>query len=196
MSSDRAFVASASHPEIGPYLSALFRDARARPGITAEEVGESDSRKQGGWNRASRQMPAWELEMCLRQRSKRTAARASRADLQLQDGAAECCAATMQKRLIAPAISRRVTSGWMGASGKRFCGSAFRRDSRVVDPRSFRLRNFLAIAFAAVLTAAVLRHVLHVYGGISREDIRSDALLATAIVAVATILFRRVSRRR
>jgi len=116
--------------------------------------------------------------------------------LRLLGGAAECCAAATEKRLIAPAISPRVTLGWMGASGKRFCGSAFKRDSRVVDPRSFRLRNFLAIAFAAVLTAAVLRHVLHVYGGISREDIRSDALLATLIVAVATIFFRSVSRRR
>jgi hypothetical protein len=85
--------------------------------------------------------------------------------------------------------------------GRAFRGNASaevlsREDSRVVDPRSFRLRNFLAIAFAAVLTAAVLRHVLHVYGGISREDIRADALLATLIVAVATVFFQRVSRRR
>lgn len=65
-----------------------------------------------------------------------------------------------------------------------------------MDPRSFRLRNFLAIALAAVFTAAVLRHVLHVYGGISREDIRANALLAILIVAVATILFRRMSSRR
>jgi len=84
----------------------------------------------------------------------------------------------------------------MGASGKRFGGSAFTRDSWVVDPRSFRLRNFLAIAFAAVFTAAVLRHVLHVYGGISPEEIRADALLATLIVAVATVFFQRVLRRR
>jgi len=69
-------------------------------------------------------------------------------------------------------------------------------DVSLLDPRSFRLRNFLAIALAAVFTAAALRHVLHVYGGISREEIRADALLAILIVAVATILFRRVSRRR
>ena len=72
----------------------------------------------------------------------------------------------------------------------------FREDVSLLDPRSFRLRNFLAIALAAVFTAAVLRHVLHVYGGISPEEIRADALLAILIVAVATILFRRVSRRR
>ena len=72
----------------------------------------------------------------------------------------------------------------------------FREEMPLLDPRSFRLRNFLAIALAAVFTAAVLRHVLHVYGGISPEEIRADALLAILIVAVATILFRRVSRRR
>jgi hypothetical protein len=66
----------------------------------------------------------------------------------------------------------------------------------LLDPRSFRLRNLLAIALAAVLTAAVLRHVLHVYGGITREEIRANAIVAMLIVGVATILFRRVSRRR
>ena len=72
----------------------------------------------------------------------------------------------------------------------------FREDILLLDPRSFRLRNFLAIAFAAVLIAAVLRHVLHVYGGISREEIRANAILAMLIVGVATVLFRQVSRRR
>ena len=66
----------------------------------------------------------------------------------------------------------------------------------LLDPRSFRLRNLLAIALAAVLTAAVLRHVLHVYGGITREEIRANAIVAMLIVSVATILFRQVSRRR
>jgi hypothetical protein len=65
-----------------------------------------------------------------------------------------------------------------------------------LDPRSFRLRNVLAVALAAVFTAAMLRHVLHVYAGISREDIRADALLAILIVAVAAMLCRRVLRRR
>jgi len=72
----------------------------------------------------------------------------------------------------------------------------FREDLLLLDPRSFRLRNFLAIAFAAVFTAAVLRHVLHVYGGISREEIRADAILAMLVVIAATILARQVSRRR
>jgi hypothetical protein len=66
----------------------------------------------------------------------------------------------------------------------------------VWDPRGFRLRNFLAIVFAAVLIAAILRHVLHVYGGIPREEIRVDAFIAILIVAAVTVFFQRVSRRR
>jgi hypothetical protein len=48
---------------------------------------------------------------------------------------------------------------------------------------------------AAILIAALLRHVLHVYGGLSREDIRADALIAVFVVVVTTILIRRLSRR-
>src|ERR1700747_3689027 len=93
-----------------------------------------------------------------------------------------CC--SNQKALIDPVISRRVTGGVLPG------------DSPVWDPRSFRLRNFLAIVFAAVLTAAILRHVLHVYGGIAREEIRCDAFIAILIVAAVTVFFQRVSRRR
>jgi hypothetical protein len=89
-----------------------------------------------------------------------------------------------QKPLIDPVISRRVNLGVLPG------------DSPVWDPRSFRLRNFLAIVFAAVLIAAILRHVLHVYGGIPREEIRVDAFIAILIVAAVTVFFQRVSRRR
>jgi hypothetical protein len=51
------------------------------------------------------------------------------------------------------------------------------------------------IVVAAILIAALLRHVLHVYGGLSREDIRVDALIALAIVTTTAILLRRLSRR-
>jgi hypothetical protein len=64
----------------------------------------------------------------------------------------------------------------------------------MIDPRSFRLKGFLAIAFGAVLTAAALRHVLHVYGGISREEIRWDALSFAVIGILAIVLFRRMSK--
>jgi len=51
------------------------------------------------------------------------------------------------------------------------------------------------IVVATVLIAALLRHVLHVYGGLSREDIRVDALIAALIVGVAAVLLRRAYRR-
>jgi hypothetical protein len=63
-----------------------------------------------------------------------------------------------------------------------------------MDPLSFRFRYFLAILFAAVATAAALRHVIHVYGGYSREEIRTAALIATPLVVIAVIFFRRRRR--
>jgi hypothetical protein len=48
---------------------------------------------------------------------------------------------------------------------------------------------------AAILIAALLRHVLHVYGGLSREDIRADALIAALIIGAVAIFFRRAYRR-
>jgi hypothetical protein len=60
-----------------------------------------------------------------------------------------------------------------------------------MDPLSFRFRYFLAILFAAVVTAAALRHIIHVYVGFSREEIRTAALIATPLVAIAIIFFRR-----
>lgn len=60
----------------------------------------------------------------------------------------------------------------------------------MLDPRDFRLRYFLLIAFAAIVIAAVLRHALHVYGGISPKDIGVDALLAAAAVGVIMIFLR------
>lgn len=62
------------------------------------------------------------------------------------------------------------------------------------DPRAFRLRSFLAIAFVTLLTAAGLRHVLHVYGGIPRYEIGEDALFAILIVIVAMVLIRILRR--
>jgi hypothetical protein len=63
------------------------------------------------------------------------------------------------------------------------------------DPRDFRLRYLLLIVLAAILIAALLRHALHVYGGLSREDIRVDALLAAAVICMVVVFFRRLYRR-
>ncbi len=65
-----------------------------------------------------------------------------------------------------------------------------------MDPRDFRLRYFLLVVLAAVLIAAVLRHTLHVYGGLSREDIGFDAVLAAGAVGLVMIVLRRVFRRK
>jgi hypothetical protein len=66
----------------------------------------------------------------------------------------------------------------------------------LLDPRQFRLRYFLAIVFGAILIAALLRHVLHVYGGMSREDIRADALIGALFIGVGAMLLRALYRRR
>jgi hypothetical protein len=65
---------------------------------------------------------------------------------------------------------------------------------REMNPLSFRLRYLLAILLAAVVTAAALRHVVHVYVGFSREEIRAGALIALPLVVIAIILFRRRRR--
>jgi hypothetical protein len=52
-----------------------------------------------------------------------------------------------------------------------------------MDPTSIRLRTLLGIFAAAVVTAAALRHVVHVDVGLSREAIRGDALIAAGLIA-------------
>jgi hypothetical protein len=64
-----------------------------------------------------------------------------------------------------------------------------------LDPREFRFRYLIGIVLAAILIAALLRHTLHVYGGLSREDIRADALIAVLVIVLTTIVIRRLSRR-
>jgi hypothetical protein len=54
-----------------------------------------------------------------------------------------------------------------------------------------RVRYALAFLMAALIAAALLRHVVHVYGGISREEIRAGALLAISVVSLALFLFAR-----
>jgi hypothetical protein len=45
-----------------------------------------------------------------------------------------------------------------------------------------------------VITAAALRHGVHIYGGFSREEIRTGALMAIPFVALAVIFFRKKRR--
>ena len=65
----------------------------------------------------------------------------------------------------------------------------------VMDPTKLRMRYLLGIILAAVVTAAVLRHVLHTQVGIAREDIRTGVLIAAAVAIFLLIAFFRRSRR-
>jgi hypothetical protein len=63
-----------------------------------------------------------------------------------------------------------------------------------MDPTRFRLRHVLGMIAAAALTAAALRHFVHVDGGVSREEIRIYALGATTLIVLMIISFRRKRR--
>jgi hypothetical protein len=58
-----------------------------------------------------------------------------------------------------------------------------------MDSFKQRFRYALAFLIGAVITAAALRHGVHVYGGLSREEIRVGALIAIPAVALAIIFF-------
>ena len=62
---------------------------------------------------------------------------------------------------------------------------------RMMEALNSRVRYALAFLIAALITAALLRHVVHVYGGISREGIRAGALFAITAVSLALFLFAR-----
>ena len=65
----------------------------------------------------------------------------------------------------------------------------------VMDPTKLRMRYLLGIFLAAVVTAAVLRHVLHTQVGIAREDIRTGVLITAAAAIFLLIASFRRSRR-
>jgi hypothetical protein len=60
-----------------------------------------------------------------------------------------------------------------------------------MDSLDQRFKYVLGFLIGAVITAAVLRHTIHMYGGISREEIRAGALMAVSVIALAIIFFRR-----
>jgi hypothetical protein len=57
-----------------------------------------------------------------------------------------------------------------------------------------RVKYTLAFLLGAVIVAAVLRHTVHVYGGFSREEIRTGALLALPAAMFVMVLVRRRRR--
>lgn len=52
-----------------------------------------------------------------------------------------------------------------------------------------RFRHVVVSLFAAVVSAALLRHTVHVYAGIDREEIRAGALIACFIMVFFLVLF-------
>jgi hypothetical protein len=65
-----------------------------------------------------------------------------------------------------------------------------------MDPTRIRMRYLILILLAAVLTAALLRHTLHVEGGLTRKQILAAALAVLAIGTVAAVAFYGWKRRR
>jgi len=70
------------------------------------------------------------------------------------------------------------------------CFELLGRGVSIMDPLSFRFRYVVAILFVTVIIAGVLRHVFHVYGGFSREEIRAGALIAIPAIALAIMFFQ------
>jgi hypothetical protein len=59
-----------------------------------------------------------------------------------------------------------------------------------------RFRHTVVFLIIAVFVAAVLRHVLHVYGWIPREDIRIGALIALPFAVVFYLAVSEIRWRR
>jgi hypothetical protein len=94
----------------------------------------------------------------------------------------EWCAAESNILDIAKKLATTARGFWQGVATR-------------MDSLDRQLRYVLAFLIGTVITAAVLRHVVHVYGGIPREEIRWDALMAIPAVALALIFFRRKRQR-
>ena len=70
------------------------------------------------------------------------------------------------------------------------------RKSTMIETLNARFRHLLVFLIIAVFVAAVLRHVLHVYGWISREDIRTGAMIALALAVLFYLAVPAITRRR
>ena len=69
------------------------------------------------------------------------------------------------------------------------------RGVRMIASFNSRFRNIVASVIVAVLAAALLRHGIHMYGGISPPEIRLGAILGIpAVVLVLLVLGRRGAR--
>ena len=65
-----------------------------------------------------------------------------------------------------------------------------------MDPTKLRLRYLVGILLAAALTAALLRHVIHTYGGVPREQIGVASFTVGVGILLIVLLFIRYRPRR
>jgi hypothetical protein len=70
------------------------------------------------------------------------------------------------------------------------------RESIMLEILNARFRRVLVSLITAVFVAAVLRHVLHVYGYITREDIRVGSLIALGLAVLFFLAISEITRRR
>ena len=70
------------------------------------------------------------------------------------------------------------------------------RKSTMIETVNARFRHVVVFLIIAVFVAAVLRHVLHVYGSISREEIRTDSLIALPFAVLFYLTVSAIKRRR
>jgi hypothetical protein len=59
-----------------------------------------------------------------------------------------------------------------------------------MDPTKIRIRYLLSIFLAAIITAGVLRHVLHTNVGFSRWEILEGALACLALITFLSLVLR------
>ena len=84
----------------------------------------------------------------------------------------------------------------IGEKSGGISGGIWQGTVNMLDQLNLRFKYVLAFMTGAVIAAAALRHGVHVYGGFSREEIRTDALMAIPFVALAAVFFRRKRRER
>ena len=70
------------------------------------------------------------------------------------------------------------------------------RESSIMETLNTRFRHVVVFLIIAVFVAAVMRHVLHVYGSISREEIRTGSLLALFFAVLFYLTVTAIKRRR
>jgi hypothetical protein len=65
----------------------------------------------------------------------------------------------------------------------------------MIEGLNSRFKIIAFMGLAAILIAGFLRHVLHVYGGFAREDIRADSLLLICAIGIVTVCFKVLRQR-